>query len=90
MSVAAETGCTGSGRELSLASHCWEVFKITLLSPSSSSASTNNDIIFLNATKVMTLGLIWENFDDATREGNRQWLVTIFKAARQKNYSIEA
>ena len=76
MSVTAEAGCTASGRQLSLAvlskAIAEKFVKMTLLSPSSSSASTNNDIIFLNATKVMTLGLIWENFDDATREGNRQ------------------
>jgi len=76
MSVAAEAGRKVSGRELSLAvlskAIVEKFVKITLLSPSSSSASTNNDIIFFYSTKVMTLGFIWENFDDATREGNRE------------------
>ena len=49
------------------------------------------------ATEVMTLGLIWENFHDATREGDGErliriskFLLLIFKAARRKNYSIKA
>ena len=101
IAVAAETVCTASDRELTLAELSKAIVekfvKIILPSPSSPSASTNNDKVFLYATEVITLGLIWESFHDATREGDgerlvRIWkfLMLIFKAARRKNYSIEA
>ena len=109
--AAAETICTASSRDLSLddlSKAIVEKFvKITLPSPSSSKSSRTkasktktsktNDKVYLYATELMTLGLIWENFHDATREGDgerliRIWkfLLLIFKAARRKNYSIEA
>ena len=99
--AAAETICTASSRDLSLddlSKAIVEKFvKITLPSPSSPKTSNTNDKVFLYATEVMTLGLMWENFHDATREGDgerlvRIWkfLLLIFKAARRKNYSIEA
>ena len=53
--------------------------------------------MFLYATEVLTMGLIWENFCDAIKEGNGdqlvqvwKFLLLIFKAAKMKNYSIEA
>jgi len=101
IAVAAETVCTASDRELTLAELSKAIVekfvKITLPSPSSPSTSTSNDKVFLYATEVLTLGLIWENFHDATREEDGERLVRIwkffmliFKAARRKNYSIEA
>ena len=65
--------------------------------PSSASAPKVKDAVFLYATEVLTLGLIWENFHDAIKKGDgdrlvRVWkfLLLIFKAAKRKNYSIEA
>ena len=65
--------------------------------PTSANAASVKDRVFLYATEVLTLGLIWENFHDANKEGDgdrlvRVWklLLLIFKAARRKNYSIEA
>ena len=37
---------------------------------------------YLYATQVLTLGLIWENFHDVTRERIWKFLLLIFKAAR--------
>ena len=55
------------------------------------------DKINLYAKEVVSLGLLYEEFKDATRDGNgprvfRCWkyLLLIFKAAKRKNYSIEA
>ena len=71
--------------------------QICVLSPSSPKVTKVKDKKYLYATEVLTLGLIWENFHDATREADgdrllRIWkfLLIIFKAARRKNYSIEA
>ena len=65
--------------------------------PSSANAPKVKDTVFLYATEVLALGLIWENFHDAIKEGDgdrlvRVWkfLLLIFKAAKRKNYSIEA
>jgi len=65
--------------------------------PPSSGRERSKDQVFLYATEVVTLGLLWMNFHDATREGDgdrliRVWkfLLLVFKAARRKNYGIEA
>ena len=89
------------GSELSLAELSKAVVEkfvqITVPLPSSPKVAKVKDKIYLYATEVLTLGLIWENFHDATREGDgdrlmRIWkfLLLIFKAAKRKNYSIEA
>lgn len=71
--------------------------QIVLPSPKSTTTRKPQDRVFLYATEVVTLGLLWMNFHDATREGDgdrliRVWkfLLLVFKAARRKNYSIEA
>ena len=65
--------------------------------PSSANAPKVKDTMFLYATEVLTMGLIWENFCDAIEEGNGdqlvqvwKFLLLIFKAAKMKNYNIEA
>jgi len=59
--------------------------------------SSNADKVTLYAMKVLTLGLLWHNFHDATKEGDgnriiRCWKFNFlaFKASNRKNYSIEA
>jgi len=63
----------------------------------SSSTVNHTDKVNLYATKVVTLGLLWHNFHDSVREGDgdrimRNWKFNLlaYKAAQQKNYSIEA
>jgi len=66
--------------------------------PSSSSAPEEcTDKVYLYATEVLTLGLLWHNFHDSTREGDgdrilRCWKfnLLLYKATQRKNYSIEA
>ena len=71
--------------------------QIVLPSPKSTTTRKTQDRVILYATDVVALGLLWMNFHDATREGDgdrliRVWkfLLLVFKAARRKNYSIEA
>jgi len=59
--------------------------------------SSNADKVTLYAMQVLTLGLLWHNFHDATKEGDgnriiRCWKFNLlaFKASNRKNYSIEA
>ena len=44
--------------------------QITVLLSLSAIAACVKDRIFLYATEVLTLGLIWENFHDAIKEGD--------------------
>ena len=100
--AAAETICGASdGSKLSLAELSKAVVEkfvhICVPLPSSPKVAQVKDKKYLYATEVLTLGLIWENFHDATREADgdrlmRIWkfLLLIFKVARRKNYSIEA
>jgi len=55
------------------------------------------DKIRMYAMKVVTMGLLWHNFRDSIKEGDgdcilRNWKFNLiaFKAAKWKNYSIEA
>ena len=55
------------------------------------------DKVCLYAMEVLTLGLLWHNFHDSIREGDgdrilRMWKCNLlaFKAAKRKNYNIEA
>lgn len=56
-----------------------------------------NDGVYLYATELMSVGLIWHGFHDAIKEGDgdrvlRYWkfLLLIFKATKCQNYSKEA
>lgn len=72
--------------------------KITV--PSSSVATVKNDKVdkvCMYAMEVLTLGLLWHNFHDSIKEGDgeriiRNWKfnLLVYKAAKRKNYSIEA
>ena len=97
--AAAESLYATSGGNLSeLSQAIVDKFVQTVLpSPQSATTKKPKDCVFLYATEVVTLGLLWMNFHDATREGDgnrliRKWkfLLLVFKAARRKNYSIEA
>ena len=73
------------------------VDKIFLPSPNRSQIRKLKDRVFLYPTEIATLGLLWTNFHDATREGDgdrlvhiKKFLLLVFKTARRKNYSIEA
>ena len=62
-----------------------------------STSSQSDDGILAYAQEILSLGLLWAEFQDAIREGDglrvlRCWrfLLLVFKAARRKNYSIEA
>jgi len=64
---------------------------------SSTTQYKTKDQVFLCATEVVSLGLLWIDFHDAKREGNgdrliRVWksLLLVFKASRRKYYGIEA
>ena len=72
--------------------------KLTVPSPSSAPVKkTNVDHVCMYAMEVLTLGLLWHNFHDSTKEGDGERLLRIwkfnllaYKAAKRKNYSIEA
>ena len=56
-----------------------------------------NDSVYLYATDLLTVGLIWHSFHDAIREGNDDRVLTYwkfflltFKATNCQNYSKEA
>jgi len=72
--------------------------KIAIPSSSSPSAATKTatDKVCIYAMEVLTLGLLWHNFHDSTKEGDgdqilRNWKfnLLVLKAARRKNYSIK-
>ena len=69
---------------------------LTVLSPDYV-PNASPDKVSLYAQEVITLGLLWHNFHDSIREGDGDrmlqcWKFNLlaFKAARRKNYSIEA
>ena len=99
--AAAETICnTSDGSNLTLSELSKAIVKkfVQICVPSPSSQVPKiKDKKYLYVTEVLTLGLMWENFHDATKEADgdrliRIWkfLLLIFKAARRKKYSIEA
>ena len=58
---------------------------------------SNGDAVYNYACEVMTLGLLWNCYHDAIREGDGdrimliwKFLLLVFKASRRKNYSVEA
>ena len=53
--------------------------QICVPSPSSPKVTKVKDKKYLYATEVLTLGLIWENFHDATREADGDRLMRIWK-----------
>ena len=60
-------------------------------------ASGNDDGVYVYATELLTLGLIWHGFHDSIKEGDgdrilRYWkfLLIIFKVAKRYNYAKEA
>ena len=53
--------------------------QIAVTSPSSANAPKVKDTVFLYATEVLTLGLIWENFHDSIKEGDVDQLVQVWK-----------
>ena len=60
-------------------------------------APDSTDTVYLYATKVITLGLLWHGFHDAIKEGDgerilRYWkfLLVAFKATGHRNYAKEA
>ena len=55
------------------------------------------DVVHLYATELLSLGLLWHAFHDATREGDgerilwlRKFLLEIFKSTNHRNYAKEA
>ena len=69
--------------------------EFTLLQPGNN-VSELSDGVFVYACDVLTLGLLWMGFHDATQEGDgervmKHWktLLPIFKTGGRKNYSIE-
>ena len=48
---------------------------VHLPTSTSANATSVKDRVFLYATEVLTLGLIWENFHDANKEGDGDQLV---------------
>ena len=69
---------------------------ITVPSPSAVQLHAD-DKVCSYAKELLTLGLLWLNFHDSVKEGDgdriiRMWKLNllVFKAARRKNYSIEA
>ena len=92
IAAAAETICDSSSTQLNLdglAKGIVQKFvQITLPTPSNDKVNKSQDKVCLYTTEVLTLRLLWENFHDATREGDgeqlsRIWkfLLLIFKAA---------
>jgi len=94
--AAAESLCdTSSGNLAELSEAVVNKFvKIVLPVPDSTTRNsltkqtTTKDQVFLYSTEVVSLGLLWMNFHDATREGDgdrliRVWkfLLLVFKAA---------
>ena len=58
---------------------------------------SDGDGVYNYACEVMTLGLLWNCYHDAIREGDGdrimliwKFLLLVFKASRRKNYSVEA
>lgn len=72
--------------------------QISVLSPSVAPVKKSGvDGVYMYAVEVLTLGLLWHNFHDSIKEGDgeriiRNWKfnLLVYKAAKQKNYSIEA
>lgn len=69
---------------------------LTVLSPNYV-PNVSTDRVSMYAQEVLTLGLLWHNFHDSIKEGDgdrtlRCWKFNFlaFKAAKRKNYSIEA
>ena len=55
------------------------------------------DGIYIYGTEVLTLGLLWQGFNDAIKEGDGEkifvywkFLLLVFKCGECRNYSIEA
>ena len=72
------------------------VSSFTNLSTNSSS-TTSDDLVQAYSKEVLTLGLLWMGFKDATKEGDgdrviRYWrfFLFLFKALRKQNYAREA
>ena len=70
--------------------------RIDIPSPTARQAHSD-DGVYSYSTELLTLGLLWLNYYDSVREGDgdriiRTWKfnLLVFKAARRKNYSIEA
>lgn len=56
-----------------------------------------SDEVYMYGSEVITLGLLWDNYHDAVREGDGKrvllvwkFLLIVFKASRRTNYSKEA
>ena len=99
--AAAKTICTDFEKtDLSSLSKAIDDRFIKVNMPSASAApakKTDADGVCMYAMEVLTLGLLWHNFHDSTREGDgeriiRNWKFNLlaYKAAKRKNYSIEA
>lgn len=63
----------------------------------STSESACSDLVQMYSKEVLTLGLMWLGFKDATKEGDgdrviRYWrfFLLLFKSTRKQNYSVEA
>ncbi len=65
---------------------------IDLLIRPESTSSRGDDGVLSYAEEVLTLSLLWAEFQDAIQEGDgmRVFLLLVFKASHRKNYSIEA
>ena len=60
-------------------------------------APDSTDTVYLHATEVITLGLLWHGFHDAIKEGDKErilrywkFLLVAFKATEHRNYAKEA
>jgi len=74
-----------------------QYINITVPSTSTIISIKSTDKVCMYGMEILTLGLLWHNFHDSIREGDgerlmRNWKfnLLVFKAARCKNYRIEA